>query len=71
MCVPQFICVEHGEMSMLRVLKAKEKAATPYTKLKPSSVIESANVVVHNVILRRLKGSGSRKRIKYRIYNPL
>jgi len=28
-CVPQFISVEHSEMSMLRVLEAKERTATP------------------------------------------
>jgi len=31
---------------------------------------ESANAAVDNVISQWLKGSGSRKRIKYIIYNP-
>jgi len=39
-------------------------------KIKPSLAIESAIVVVDDVISQWLKCSGSRKRIKYIVYNP-
>ena len=70
MYIPQFIRAEHSEMSMLQVLEVKERTATPaLVKVMPFSAIESANAAVDNAISQQLKGSGSRKRIKYIIYS--
>ena len=65
--------VEHNEMTMLQVLESKRKDSYPIkgalAKIMPSLAIESANAAVDNVISQWLKGLGSRKRIKYIIYN--
>ena len=60
--VPRFIHAKHGEKSMLRVLEADSypiKGAL--AKFWPSSAIESANVVVDNVISQQLKGKKMNK----------